>query len=156
MVQRQKGFSLIELMIVVFLLGILAAMSTNIGSFFSNNQAQPYAGNLQTAMALAKSEAVKYKQEVRLLPLNATWNSGWKIVKIEPDASQTLVREFPALPDTLNMTSNDFTAANPPVFLPTGIITKAGSFSLKADGAKAGANREVNILISGQVQIKRS
>ena len=33
----------------------------------------------------------------------------------------------------------------------TGIITKAGSFSLTADGAKASTN-EVTILISGQVR----
>lgn len=154
MVQRQKGFSLIELMIVVFLLGILAALSTNLGSFFANNQAPSYASSLQTALALAKSEAVKYKQQVIFRPTGNTWESGWQVYRLNAGVEE-LVKEFPALPDTMTMTSKDFTKANPPTFLQTGILTKAGTFTLSAQNAKVGANREVKILISGQVQITR-
>jgi prepilin-type N-terminal cleavage/methylation domain-containing protein len=154
MVQRQKGFSLIELMIVVFLLGILAALSTNLGSFFANNQAPSYASSLQTALALAKSEAVKYKQQVLFKPTGNTWESGWQIYRVDAGA-EVLVKEFPALPDTMSMTTKDFTKVSPPTFLQTGILPKAGTFTLSAQNANTGANREVKILISGQVQITR-
>ena len=51
-------------------------------------------------MALAKKRSREIQTGGTFITLNATWNSGWKIVKIESRCQPDLYAGIPALPDT--------------------------------------------------------
>lgn len=156
MYQKQKGFTLTEMMVTVCLIGIIGAISTGSVNMLTNKKSPTIADSLKIAIMYAKSEAVKTRQVVKLKPLVNTWESGWKVVSVDSDGVEVVLREFSPLPTALTMASDDFNNVEPPTFFPTGILAKSGSFNIVANGAAEGANRDVTVLISGQVQIKKA
>lgn len=78
---RVKGFTLIELMIAIAILGVIAGLAAPAMSDFAVRQrVSGQASELMLALAFARSEAVKQNREIVLLPATNTlsgWSSGW-------------------------------------------------------------------------------
>ena len=103
----QKGFSLVELLVVVAILGVLAGLAApSFTSLIRSNRLTAAANDLVGAVALARSEALKRAQRVVLCTSldsatcdnSASWGDGW-IVFLDSDnnsarnvASEPLLR----------------------------------------------------------------
>ena len=62
---RQRGFTLIELMVTVALLGILAALAApGFNTWIRNSQVKASSDALQTGLRLAQAEAVRRSRQV--------------------------------------------------------------------------------------------
>ena len=96
MSMSQKGFTLIELMVTLAVLGVLLAVGVpSFADLIRNNRSQAAANELVSALNAARVEAVKRGKRVSLCPsVNGTscsgtaWQSGW-IVFVDTAASDT-------------------------------------------------------------------
>lgn len=99
----QRGFSLVELMVVVAILGILAGLAApSFASFIRSNRLTAAANDLLGAVALARSEALKRGQRVVLCTSSnastcdnsASWGDGWIVFSDgDNDAVRTAASE---------------------------------------------------------------
>lgn len=103
---RAKGFTLVELMIVIAIMAVLAAIAfpSFQGSMRSNRVATT-SNELMAAFALARSEAIRGKYGAGVCTsangtdCGGTWNDGWLVWTDSPagtsgvyDAGETVVR----------------------------------------------------------------
>lgn len=71
---RQGGFSLIEVMIVVIIVGILSVSALNWGNeYAANNRVRKTAETLQAVLALARNEAIKTNRPATVRLVNLNW-----------------------------------------------------------------------------------
>lgn len=146
---RQAGFSLIEVMITVFIFGILAGIAVpGMQGLIANNRAQTMTQGLRTASALAQSEAIRLRENVSVCGSNAAstacsgsanWSGGWLVVV---DGSGEVLRSWEATaggPSVMSSVANvQFNALG----TPGGATNIAVSIS--------GETRCVRVLVSGQ------
>ena len=72
---RPKGFTLIELMIVLVLLGIVAAIAVpNFATLMRNNQIQAKAEETYRLLQYARGEAIANRVKVEVRVANGQWN----------------------------------------------------------------------------------
>jgi len=87
---REAGFNIIELMIVVFIVGVLAAIAApNMGKMVRTQRIKTGAFDVFASLTLARSEAVKRNSVVTLTPVSGDWAKGWVI----RDANNNVVKE---------------------------------------------------------------
>jgi type IV fimbrial biogenesis protein FimT len=77
-VRPAKGFSMIELMIAVSIIGIMAAMATLGFDMVLDFRVRDVAANMHTSVMVARSEAIKRNTSVSISPIG-TWSSGWSV-----------------------------------------------------------------------------
>ena len=78
--RRTRGVTLIELLIVVSIVAILAAGAVpGFGRAQSVHRASSAVADLQHAIALTRSEALKRGRRVYLAPLGLHWRDGWAV-----------------------------------------------------------------------------
>ena len=113
---RARGFTLIELMVVVTLIGVMIAIAVpSFAAFVSNYRATSAANDLLQAITQARTEALKQGRRVTIAPNLAgpaylaspsgSWSNGWTIfVDYNNDqtlnGSDVLIFKHPPLPAT--------------------------------------------------------
>lgn len=87
---RSKGFSLIELLVTVSLVGILAAIAIpNFTGTIENNKAETELSDLQRALNYARLEAINRGVTIRISPVNgADWTTELQIYAVSDAAKQ--------------------------------------------------------------------
>ena len=76
----ERGFTLIEIMVTISILAVLAGLSLPMfGSLVASNRTRAASYSLVSALALARSEAVKRNAQVSVLPSDTGWQDGWRV-----------------------------------------------------------------------------
>ncbi len=93
---RQRGFTLTEAMVALSLVAILAALAgPSFNGLIATTQVKAAATELQAGLLLARSEAAKRSQSVRVLSGDGSWHTGWQVQDVN---NNVLLTGAPHLP----------------------------------------------------------
>ncbi len=94
---RARGFTLVEMLIVVSLVAILGAIAVpSFRNLLLNQRLASTASDFVAGLSLARTEAMKRSQKVRLLARYQDWANGWEVATTVDDETEVL-RAFDAL-----------------------------------------------------------
>ena len=87
MTRRIRGFTIVELMVVIVIATLLAAVATpSLSTALTNQRLRNAATDLVSALMLARSEAIKRGVDVQVAPLSpGDWTSGWRVASVVGD-----------------------------------------------------------------------
>lgn len=142
---RTKGFSLVEMMVVIAVMGILAAIATPaFRDMIQNQRVRNAAAELHSSLALARSEALKRNTSVTVSAIDGNWSNGWQIAN--PALSDALIESRPAIPE--------ITVSGPAsvTYRSSGRTQAASDFTITSGSH----TRCLNIDLSGRPSIKSS
>ena len=81
MKHKSKGITLIELLVAVSILGIIAAIAVpSFSNMMKANRLTATSNELLSAISTARSEAIKQRKPVSLVPRGGSWIDGWDVV----------------------------------------------------------------------------
>ncbi|WP_194842587.1 GspH/FimT family pseudopilin [Endozoicomonas sp. OPT23] len=158
-----RGFSLIEVMIVLVLMSILASMSTTLGSLLdrfkldSGSQAAVGSINLTRSEAIKRGSLVSICRSSTGLDCDSTstdWSTGWTVFtnpndNDSIDAGEEVIRYHNGISSTLRMT---WTSGNTLTFNPRGRPVSSGSFVVCLNGRTGTDLRTVAVSGTGTVR----
>lgn len=162
--QRQAGFTLVELMVLVAIVAILAVIAIpNFSATVKGDRDTAQINTLVTGLALARSEAVKSGSNVKICSSSngdtctaSAWNDGWVIRYVTPPPGMSsLIRTFPALNSGSSLDAS--ASVSSITFNATGMtnLSTTAKFTL-CDGRGAHYARALNLLVSGVTQASRT
>ena len=126
--RRQRGFTLVEMVIVVFMVGVLAALAGPMfRDFIVQQSIRNAAFELMSDLTYARSEAVKRNLSVTMSE-TGTWAGGWKVA-----AGATTLRQHPAFSPDITITMGSSSVD----FLLNGRASGAAKFTVDDTGGKA-------------------
>lgn len=150
-----RGFSIIELMIALVIIGIGAALAAPMfGSLIESSRLTTSTNNLVEALALARSEAVRRRDEVEVVPVGGDWSKGWIVQIADTDAE---LSRFDAVPAAVALDideaveSVEFQASGMRSFADDGV---PGAVTVTICG-NSGKGREITIGAAGNTVVER-
>jgi type IV fimbrial biogenesis protein FimT len=92
-------------MIALVIIGIGAALAGPMfGNLIESSRLTTSTNSLVEALALARSEAVRRRDEVEVVPIGGNWSQGWIVQTVEND---TELSRFDAIPAALTLDIDD-------------------------------------------------
>jgi type IV fimbrial biogenesis protein FimT len=81
LILRQRGFTIIEILLVIVIIGVLLSIAApSFVTFTSSQKVKTASFDLYAAMMFARSEAIKRKVNVTVKPIDdVDWKNGWTI-----------------------------------------------------------------------------
>lgn len=150
-----NGFSIIELMIAIAIIGIGATLALPmIGSLIESSRLTTSTNNLVEAIALARSEAVRRRDEVEVVPIGGDWSQGWVVQTVD---NVTELSRFDPVPDAVTLDIDD--AVDSVEFQSNGMRSFAndgvpGVISVTVCG-HSGKGREITVSAAGNTIVER-
>jgi type IV fimbrial biogenesis protein FimT len=93
-----RGFTLVELLVTISIVAILLSLAVpSFSDLILNQQVRVSAGDLQTSLFYARSEAIKRAADVNVVPSGGDWKNGWTVQLTDA----TVLRSQAALNDQL-------------------------------------------------------
>jgi type IV fimbrial biogenesis protein FimT len=93
-----RGFTLVELLVTISIAAILLTVAVpSFSTLILQQQVRVSAGDLQTTLFFARSEAIKRAADVRVVPAGGDWKNGWSVQL----TNGTVLRSESALNDQL-------------------------------------------------------
>lgn len=151
--KREKGFTLIELMVAISILGVLISLALpNFRTLMINQQIRAAAQELHSSLMLARAEAVKLNGAVRVVAEGSSWQSGWRMWRLDDDG--TIVGDELRIQDGFdNVVINEDNSATNVTFNRSGRLTGGNvEFSLCITD---GTERKVMIDAGGMARVER-
>ena len=148
-VWHAAGFTLVELLTVVTILGVLAMIAgPNFPHLISDQRAKNASSDLYTALATARSEAIKRNIKVTLQPKTGGWAKGWEVV--DPSDAATKFLEHGELAGAAITTAPSSLASV--TYLTSGRVQGASApgFTITTSLGSASSSRSLCIDLSGR------
>jgi type IV fimbrial biogenesis protein FimT len=129
-----RGFTLVELLVTTSIAAILLTLAVpSFSTLILNQQVRVSAGDLQTTLFYARSEAIKRAADVSVVPSGGDWKNGWSVQLTDG----TVLRSESALNDQLaSMVGTTVTYQSsghvPPPVIGTIVFKVAGNYSVTA------------------------
>lgn len=150
---KTAGVTLIELMVTIAVLAILASFAVpSMSSMMRQNELVSTANSLSTSITIARSEAIKRKQNVILKPSGSTWADGWSIrTKNEEISKQDPIKK--------GITASSSQSKGNLIFDSSGYLKRSNPWGADSgvefcDGA--GHSKIIKIKKSGSINVKDS
>ena len=146
--RRMRGFTLIELMTVVFIAVILAAVGVpSFARLMAGQRVKAAASNLQQALLVTRSEALKRNADVAVLPAGGQWSAGWTVVNA---SSGAVLNTYPPAPS--------LTISGPEAitYQSSGRLTPGTAATFRIASSAASDLRCVSVNLTGMPSVKTS
>jgi len=146
----QRGFTIVELMTVLVIVGVLAAVAMpSFKAILINQRLAATTGDLVSALNIARAEAIKQSQTVKVTPVGSDWDKGWKVTS---ESTTAALRTYEKLdPSIMRDTSLGDGFSNAVTYDPNGFARDAITGKFGGSGCltfKAETNRRMSIIIS--------
>jgi type IV fimbrial biogenesis protein FimT len=155
---NEFGFTLVELLVTVVVLGILTSIGTSgFQSLIQSQQAKNASFELFSSLILARSEAIKRNNSTTLTPTDATnWGKGWTVTYI--DATTSAITTIKSQSELKNLAISIPQAPTSVTYAQNGRVTFPTSspvFSLDVSTPLTANPRCITIELSGMPRVKK-
>lgn len=148
-IRDARGVTLIELVVTISVAAILMSIAApNFSQFTAERRIRAAATDLQTALMVTRSEAIKRRRNMTLAPRTGGWQAGIQLVN-PTDSTDILLEK--TLPDGVTITSA------PPagiVYRPSGRATAQPTIRIASSRVASATPRCLQIELGGQPTLR--
>lgn len=144
-----NGFTLVELLTVVTILGVMAMIAgPSFSGLIADQRAKNASSDLYTALATARSEAIKRNTKITLQQISGGWVNGWEV--IDPDDTTNKILVHAQLSGATVTTSPTSLASV--TYLSSGRVkgTSSPAFTVSTTSGAATSTRALCLDLSGR------
>lgn len=142
------GFTLIELVVTIAIIAILIGIGApSFARFNADQRIRTAANDLQSALLITRSEAIKRRGNMTLSPATSGWSNGWSLRDPTSPAGTDFFILQTTAPPNLTITGGP---AGGVVYRPSGRATAIAAFQIASTNVANATVRWVCISLSGQ------
>jgi prepilin-type N-terminal cleavage/methylation domain-containing protein len=157
---KPAGFTLVELMVVIAIVSIMfATIVPSVGVMISNGRAETLALELESDIMFARNQARSHAEEIRVLPMNGSWSTGWTVSSIDGDGNQTDYRVKGSIAEPIaepGEVTSSYSSASPLVIDARGRLSDTGDFTIEVNGCQGEHVRTIELNFIGQLIVTLS